>query len=244
MSLKGHNDTVTGMAVSPDGTHLLTNAMDNTLRVRFAAQQLGSSSCAQDSMPRQAGQDTTVQLTCHCGAQVWDMRPYAPANRCTKVFTGHQHNFEKNLLRCAWSADGSQVRPSIWATQVPCVRMCSCCWMDKSLLSAKKHHHDAGDRGQRRPDGLHLGRKHASIAVQAARSYRFCERGSVSSVRAYHRVSRQRQTDISGGAGELTCSCVHATQFAALVFLRFVYPGQRTNVTVTTELPSCARHQA
>ena len=37
------------------------------------------------------------------------MRPYAPANRCTKVFTGHQHNFEKNLLRCAWSADGSQV---------------------------------------------------------------------------------------------------------------------------------------
>ena len=35
MSLKGHNDTVTGMAVSPDGTHLLTNAMDNTLRVRL-----------------------------------------------------------------------------------------------------------------------------------------------------------------------------------------------------------------
>ncbi len=33
MSLKGHNDTVTGIAVSPDGTHLLTNAMDNTLRV-------------------------------------------------------------------------------------------------------------------------------------------------------------------------------------------------------------------
>ena len=38
MSLKGHNDTVTGMAVSPDGTHLLTNAMDNTLRVRLKLQ--------------------------------------------------------------------------------------------------------------------------------------------------------------------------------------------------------------
>ena len=38
------------------------------------------------------------------------MRPFAPANRCTKVFTGHQHNFEQNLLKCDWSSDGSRVR--------------------------------------------------------------------------------------------------------------------------------------
>ena len=31
--MSGHNDTVTGMALSPDGAHTLTNAMDNTLRV-------------------------------------------------------------------------------------------------------------------------------------------------------------------------------------------------------------------
>ncbi len=72
LTLKGHSDTVTGLRVSPDGTHLLSNSMDNTLRM-------------------------------------WDMRPYAPANRCTKVFTGHQHSFEKNLLRCDWSADGTKV---------------------------------------------------------------------------------------------------------------------------------------
>ena len=41
---------------------------------------------------------------------MWDMRPFAPANRCTKVFTGHQHNFEQNLLKCDWSPDGSRVR--------------------------------------------------------------------------------------------------------------------------------------
>ncbi|CAA0838669.1 Transducin/WD40 repeat-like superfamily protein [Striga hermonthica] len=58
--------------LSPDGSYLLTNSMDCTLRV-------------------------------------WDMRPYAPQNRCVKVFEGHQHNFEKNLLRCAWSPDGSKV---------------------------------------------------------------------------------------------------------------------------------------
>lgn len=47
-------------------------------------------------------QDNTLRM--------WDMRPFAPANRCTKVFTGHQHNFEQNLLKCDWSPDGSRVR--------------------------------------------------------------------------------------------------------------------------------------
>ena len=30
---KGHTDTITGMKLSPDGTMLLSNSMDNTLRV-------------------------------------------------------------------------------------------------------------------------------------------------------------------------------------------------------------------
>ncbi|KAG5876123.1 hypothetical protein JTB14_036163 [Gonioctena quinquepunctata] len=41
--------------------------------------------------------------------RIWDVRAYAPAERCVKIFNGHQHNFEKNLLRCAWSADGTKV---------------------------------------------------------------------------------------------------------------------------------------
>ncbi|KAL3279186.1 hypothetical protein HHI36_016699 [Cryptolaemus montrouzieri] len=41
--------------------------------------------------------------------RIWDIRPYAPTERCVKVFTGHQHNFEKNLLRCGWSNDGSKI---------------------------------------------------------------------------------------------------------------------------------------
>lgn len=41
--------------------------------------------------------------------RIWDVRPYAPQERCVKIFTGHQHNFEKNLLKCAWSKDGSKV---------------------------------------------------------------------------------------------------------------------------------------
>ncbi len=53
--------------------------------------------------------------------RVWDMRPYAPANRCEKIFTGHQHNYERNLLRCSWSSDGSKVRCHCCARlAIPC----------------------------------------------------------------------------------------------------------------------------
>jgi len=41
--------------------------------------------------------------------RVWDIRPYAPIQRCVKIFTGAQHNFEQNLIKANWSRDGSLV---------------------------------------------------------------------------------------------------------------------------------------
>lgn len=41
--------------------------------------------------------------------RMWDIRPYAPQERCIKIFQGHSHNFEKNLLRCRWSKDGTNI---------------------------------------------------------------------------------------------------------------------------------------
>lgn len=72
LEMIGHFDSITGLSVSPDGSHVLSNSMDRTL----------------------------------C---IWDIRPYAPKDRCEKTFHGHQHNFEKNLLRCSWSPDGNLV---------------------------------------------------------------------------------------------------------------------------------------
>ncbi|CAM9626755.1 U5 small nuclear ribonucleoprotein 40 kDa protein [Lampetra fluviatilis] len=71
-TMKGHNDSVTGLSLSPDGSYLLSNAMDNSVRI-------------------------------------WDIRPFAPMERCVKIFQGNVHNFEKNLLKCSWSHDGSKV---------------------------------------------------------------------------------------------------------------------------------------
>ncbi|XP_048469197.1 U5 small nuclear ribonucleoprotein 40 kDa protein [Rhincodon typus] len=70
--MRGHTDSVTGLALSGDGSYLLSNSMDNTVRV-------------------------------------WDIRPFAPKERCVKIFQGNVHNFEKNLLRCSWSTDGSKI---------------------------------------------------------------------------------------------------------------------------------------
>lgn len=65
-TMTGHTDVITGLSLSPDGNHLLSNSMDNTLKT-------------------------------------WNVQPFAPDNRLEKTFLGHQHNFEKNLLRCSWS---------------------------------------------------------------------------------------------------------------------------------------------
>jgi len=72
MHLVGCEETVTGLGLSPDGSYLLSNSMDNVVRI-------------------------------------WDIRPYVSEQRCIKTFHGAQHNFEKTLLRCAWSYDGSKV---------------------------------------------------------------------------------------------------------------------------------------
>merc|ERR1712118_377112 len=71
-SLSGHTDTLTSLRLSPDGSYLMSNAMDSSLRI-------------------------------------WDVRPYAPSDRCIKIFNGASHNFEKNLLRCNWSPDGRRI---------------------------------------------------------------------------------------------------------------------------------------
>jgi len=39
----------------------------------------------------------------------WDITPYAQGSRCTKVYSGATHNFEKNLLRVSWSPDDAYI---------------------------------------------------------------------------------------------------------------------------------------
>lgn len=68
-TMEGHTDSVTGLDVSKCGSFMVSNGMDNTIRV-------------------------------------WDIRPFsAQPNRQMNMMRGASHNFEKNLLRCRWSAN-------------------------------------------------------------------------------------------------------------------------------------------
>mmetsp|Transcript_5149 Transcript_5149/g.20546 ORF Transcript_5149/g.20546 Transcript_5149/m.20546 type:complete len:388 (-) Transcript_5149:97-1260(-) len=39
----------------------------------------------------------------------WDVRPFCAGYRMEKIFRGHRHGSDRNLLKCAWSRDGEQV---------------------------------------------------------------------------------------------------------------------------------------
>ena len=41
---------------------------------------------------------------------MWDIKPYCPdESRLKLCLLGSTHNFEKNLIKCCWSSDGSLV---------------------------------------------------------------------------------------------------------------------------------------
>merc|ERR1711969_437293 len=85
MTLSGHEGTVTGIALSPDGDFLLSNSMDGTCR-------------AWDIRP-------FVAAAAAGGGD---------AARCVRVFqgNGYQHGLGKMLLRCCWSCPGASVAPT------------------------------------------------------------------------------------------------------------------------------------
>mmetsp|Transcript_6200 Transcript_6200/g.13514 ORF Transcript_6200/g.13514 Transcript_6200/m.13514 type:complete len:357 (+) Transcript_6200:226-1296(+) len=106
---------VTSVAFADAGDQVYSGGLDNTIKVWDLRKD------AEPSLVLQGHSDTITGLSVSPDGshllsnamdntlRVWDMRPFAPQNRCVKVFTGHVHNFEKILLRCAWSTDGQLV---------------------------------------------------------------------------------------------------------------------------------------
>mmetsp|Transcript_11351 Transcript_11351/g.33653 ORF Transcript_11351/g.33653 Transcript_11351/m.33653 type:complete len:373 (-) Transcript_11351:69-1187(-) len=109
----------TAVELSDDGTRLFAGGLDNVVRVHDLRKGDGAESVVfrleghmdtitglrlspDDSHLLTNSMDNTVRT--------WDVRPFVLSeSRQSKVFLGAQHNFEKNLLRCAWSPDGSRV---------------------------------------------------------------------------------------------------------------------------------------
>ena len=79
--MKGHTDSPTGLSLSPDGSFIASNSMDNTGKeysIFFMNILIVQS-----------------VLKFILIVRVWDIRPYASNERCINVLQGHSHNFEK-----------------------------------------------------------------------------------------------------------------------------------------------------
>jgi len=105
---------VTAVAFSQDADKVFSAGVDNTIKVWELRK-------AEVVLALAAHEDTVTGLELsHDGSyllsnsmdqtvRIWDVKPFAVGNRNIKTFYGVQHNFEKTLLRCAWSPDGSKI---------------------------------------------------------------------------------------------------------------------------------------
>jgi len=106
---------VLSVALSPDDLSVFSGGIDNVIK-KWDIRSPGEPALFLDEHTDSV---TGVKIS-HDGSyllsnsmdntvRIWDVRPYVKGSRCVKIFEGLQHNFEKNLLRCAWAPDGSKI---------------------------------------------------------------------------------------------------------------------------------------
>jgi Prp8 binding protein len=108
-----HDYQVTAVAFNDDSSQVFTGSIDNVIYcwdVR-KGQQLYTMQGHLDSL-------TGIRLSPNGNfllsnsmdntVRIWDVRAYVSGSRQTALLEGVQHDFQKQLLRCAWSNDGTR----------------------------------------------------------------------------------------------------------------------------------------
>ncbi|RKP35252.1 WD domain-containing protein [Dimargaris cristalligena] len=105
---------VTALAHNSSGDQLFVGSLDNTIAVWDLRKQASLESLLGHT-------DTVTGLDLHPEgshllsyamdntARIWDVRPFVPSDRAIHTLTGAPAGFEKNLIKPAWSPDGSTV---------------------------------------------------------------------------------------------------------------------------------------
>ena len=105
---------ITAVCMSEGGDQVYTGGIENVVRVWDLRRD-------EPILTLQGHQDTITGMSLSPDGtrilsnsmdntlRMWDVRPFAPSERCVQIFKGHQHGFERSLLRCSWSPDGSKV---------------------------------------------------------------------------------------------------------------------------------------
>jgi Prp8 binding protein len=110
-----HPWQVTAVSMGHDGKRLFTGSLDGQVRVydlRKPDKVDLELSGHQDIITSLALSPDGASLLSNAMDNVirrWDVKPYCAGDRCAAHFLGAQHNYEKNLIKCGWSATGTQV---------------------------------------------------------------------------------------------------------------------------------------
>lgn len=112
----GHSFQVTSVAFSESSSQVLTGGIDPTIRVfdiRLPEKPSLELEGHRDTLTSlQLSKSSTFALSNSKDntLRIWDVKPFSSTpNRCLKLFEGNKHNFENNLLKCSWSADGRKI---------------------------------------------------------------------------------------------------------------------------------------
>lgn len=105
---------VLAVSFSTDGQHVFTGGIDNAvkawdMRMGELAYTMEGHTDTVTGMELSPDGNHLLTNSMDNTLRMWDVRPFAPDDRCVRTFTGHSHNYEKGLLRCAWSANGGRV---------------------------------------------------------------------------------------------------------------------------------------
>jgi len=110
-----HKWPVTAVSTAHTGTHIYSGCLDGHIRVFDLRRPdqvqltLTGHQEAITGMRLSPDGDSLLSNAMDNTMRCWDIKPYASGDRCQKVFLGAQHNYEKGLLKCSWSATTGQV---------------------------------------------------------------------------------------------------------------------------------------
>jgi Prp8 binding protein len=118
--MKGCQDTlqagfpVTSVVFSEHGDQIFSGGIDNDIKVwdtrkNQVVMTLEGHTDSITGMKLSPDGNFLLSNAMDQTVRIWDIRPYCSTPRNTKIFQGAMHNFEKTLLKCSWSPDGTKV---------------------------------------------------------------------------------------------------------------------------------------
>jgi len=105
---------VTAVSFNGDASQIISGGIDNLIKVWEVRK-----SCIAYNMAGHTDSITALRLSpdgnnilsnaMDSTVRSWNVRPFAAGDRLERVFVGAQHNFEKNLLKVAWTPDARHI---------------------------------------------------------------------------------------------------------------------------------------